>query len=155
MLRNTRQTLCAGAMLAAATIAPNAALAFGLLPLHPLGLGGLHLGLAGPHALPHFGGIAPHAGLAGPPRLGPSGSARVGRGGFGGVARSGVPSGVRSSARYGRNGYAHGGSRHRDWGRYAGYGSGYGSGSAGSDGDDGCYYTHTSGGRRVSVCSDN
>jgi hypothetical protein len=148
MLRNTRLTLCAGAMLAAAAIAPNTALAFGLLPLHPLGLGGLHLGLAGPHPLPHFGGIPPRAGLAGPPRLG-------GRNGFAGLARSGVPSGVRGSARYGRSAYTHGGSRHRDWGRYAGYGSGYGSGSAGSDGDDGCYYTYTSGGRRVLVCSDN
>jgi hypothetical protein len=61
---------------------------------------------------------------------------------------------MRGSARYGRGAYAHGGSRHRDRGRYADYGSGYGAGSAGSDGDDGCYYTY-SGGRRVSVCSDN
>lgn len=155
MLRNTRLTLCAGAMLAAAAIAPNAALAFGLLPIHPLGLGGLHLDLAGPHPLPRFGGIPPRAGLAGPPRLGLSGPARVGRDGFSGFARSGVPSGVRGSARYGRSGYAQGGSRHRDRGRYAGYRSGYGSGSAGSDGDDGCYYTYTSGGRRVSICSDD
>ena len=154
MLRNIRLTLCAGAMLAAAAIAPNSALAFGLLPIHPLGLGGLHLGLAGPHPLPHFGGISPRAGLAGP-RVGLSGPARVGRDGFAGVARSSVPSGVRGSARYERGAYAHGGSRHRDRGRYADYGSGYGSGSAGSDGDDGCYYTYTSGGRRVSVCSDN
>ena len=147
MLRNIRLTLCAGAMLAAAAIAPNAALAFGLpLPLPRLGLAGLHPGLGG-LPLHHFGGSLPHAGLGGPGRLG--------HGGYPGLARSGVPSGVRGGARYGRGGYAHSGSRQRDWGRYAGYGAGYGSGyGSGSDGDDGCSYTYTSGGRRVLVCSD-
>jgi len=160
MLRNIRLTLCAGAMLAAAAIAPNAALAFGLpLPLPHLGLAGLHPGLGG-LPLHHFGGSLPHAGLGGPSRLGFGGPGRLSRGGFSGLGRSGVPSGMRG-ARYGRGDYAHGGSRHRYWGRYAGagagagYGSGYGYGSTGSYGDDGCSYTYTSGGRRVRVCSDD
>ena len=144
MLRKTLLTLSASAILTAATIAPNAALAFGLpLPLPHLGLGGLHPGIGVPHMLGHFGGPPPRVGLSAPPRLG--------RGGSPGLARSGVLSRVPRSARYGRSGYAHSGSRHRDWGRYAGYGSG----SDGSNADDGCYYTYTSSGRRVLVCSDN
>jgi hypothetical protein len=142
MLRKTLLTLCAGAMLAAAAIAPNDAAAFGLFP-HPLGLGGLHLGLGGPHPLPHFGGAVPRVGLSGAPRLGCEG--------FRGVGRSGVASGVRGSARYGRSGYAHSGARHRNGERYAGHGSG----GTGSYVEDGCYYTYRSSGRRVLVCSDN
>jgi hypothetical protein len=154
MLRKTVLTLSTSAMLAAAVIAPNAALAFGLLPLPHLGLGVPHLGLGGPH----LGLGGPHLGLGGPhqpPHLGgPVG--HLGRGGFSGLERSGIPSGVRGSARYGRGAYAHSGSRHHGRGRYADYGSGgYGYGSGGSSADDGCSYTYTSNGRRVLICSDN
>src|SRR5262249_47247154 len=110
MLRKTVLTLSAGALLAAAAIAPNAALAF--LPPPPMGgLGGLpHLGpppMAHLGGLPHpgglgprFGGLAPRANLggatgrfSGPPRPG----GRATGYGYGRSARSG----------YGRDGWRH------------------------------------------------
>jgi hypothetical protein len=154
MLRKTFLILSSSAVLGAAVLASNSALAFGPLPLPPMG-GLPHLGGPPPMAhlggLPHFGGLPARAGGPAP------------RASFGGPAgRFNGLSGGRSAAYghgrsagygYGRSGYSRYGRgewRHR----YERYGA-YAGGSDGYSSDGGCSYTYTSSGRRVAVCDDN
>ena len=157
MLRKTLLTLSASALLAAAAIVPNAALAFGPPPLPMGGLGGLpHLGgpppmahLGGP---PHLGGL-PH-GLGGP---GPRASLGGGAGRFNGLSRFG---GRASTSGYGRSGgYGYGRSGHSgygrgEWRRYGRYAADA-AGSSSSYSDYSCYYRYTSSGRRIRVCEED
>lgn len=154
ILRKTLIILATSAVLGAAAIAPNAALAFGPPPPPPA-FAGPPRGLAGP--LPGVGAL-PRAGLSGPP-------SRAGVGGAAGVPRFGNAPGLRGGSRgyqgnlqgrsasssYGRSGnYGYGryGSRNRYYGAYVS-----GSGSS-SYANDGCYYTYSyRQHRRVTVCS--
>jgi hypothetical protein len=153
MLRKTLLTLCASALLGAAAMAPNTALAF--FPLPPPGaLGGLPpLAHLGPPPIAHLGGL-PHARLGGPAGR-PAGLSRFGgrAAGYGAGRASSHGYGRATSAGYSRSGrssYDHSYSRYRHWGRYVGYGS-----ASGGSNDDGCSYAYTSSGRRIAVCDDN
>jgi hypothetical protein len=166
MLRKTLLILSASAMLGAAVIASNGALAFGPPPLPG---GPPHfLGLGGPPQLPRLGG-PPH--LAGPG--GPAGLSRLGGPGSngGGHGLQGNVHGLQGhSAAYGhghtaaygyghsaRYGYGHGEWRHGHWGRYDV--SVEGSDGYGADGyasADDCTYTFSERRRRrVLVCDTN
>lgn len=143
MLRKTRLTLYASALLGAAAMAPNAALAF--FPPPPPG------GLGGPPPLAHLG-PPPMAHLGGPPHLGGLPHARLGgpAGRSAGLSRFGGRAAGSGYGRSAHSGYGRGEWRHR-YGRYGAYVSG----SDGSSSDDGCSSTYTSSGRRVTVCDEN
>ncbi len=137
MLRKTLLTLSTGAMLGAAVIAPNAALA--QLPPPP---GGPPPGLTGggPAGLPRPG-RPPGLGAAGLPR--PPG---VGR------SRSGLDGGQGNV--YGRSGYAYGDGSWRDR-----YWAPCGVSVYSNSNSSGCYYTYNysyrlGAYRRVQVCSE-
>ena len=169
MLRKTLLTLSAIALLGAAVVGPNAALAFGPPPPPPA-MAGPPPGLAGPPP----GLTGPPPGLAGPPRgLGAGGPPRLGAGGPAGLSRLGGPaggdralqgglrgaqgraaaygygrSGNYSSGRYGYGSssrYGYGGDAWRDryWRGYGVYVSGSNSSSYGyASADDACHYTY-------------
>jgi hypothetical protein len=158
MLRKTLLTLCASALLGAAAMAPNTALAF--LPPPPGGLGGPppvphlvgpppHLGGPPPHLgglPPRLGGPPPHARFGGPAGH-PSGLSRFGgrAAGYGHGRSAGY-----GSSRSARSSYGDSYSRYRHRGRY----DVYVDGADTSYSDDGCYYTYSRG-RRVMVCDEN
>jgi hypothetical protein len=165
MLRKTLLMLSASAMLGAAVIASNGALAFGPPPLP--GIGGPPPGLGGPPRFPGLGG-PPHLGGPG----GPAGLSRPGGGLHGGGhGLQGNVHGLQGhSAAYGhghtaadgyghsaRYGDGHGEWRHGRWGRYGV--SVEGSDSYGADGyasADDCTYTYSERRhRRVLVCDTN
>jgi hypothetical protein len=183
MLKKVLLTLSASALLGAAVIAPNAALAqFGPPPgpLPPLagpppGLGaggpppGLGAGgppLGGPPTGP-VAGLPPRGGAGAPPRDIAGGPPRLdGAGGLHGLERGGQANfrGVEGRAAaysansYARNSYtSHGyGRAYRHWPYAAAAAYAYGSSYASSD--DGCYYVSTYrryGTKRVLVCHGN
>ena len=154
MLQKTLIVLAGSGVLGIATIAPNAALAFGPPPLP--GLAGPHLALGGPppglRTLPHPGlGAAPHFGSGTFPQAGTGGLRGLSdlrgsagwRGGGRGIegdlhGRAGGEGGYGRFARsnygysYGRNGW-----RNRAYGAYV---EGI---AASAYANDGCYYTYS------------
>ena len=137
MLRKTLLTLSASALLGAAVVGPNAALAFGPPPPPPA-MAGPPPGLAGPPP----GLTGPPPGLAGPPRglgaggpppgLGAGGPPRLGASGPAGLSRLGGPVGLRGDrALQGGLRGAQGHAAAYGYGRSGGYSSGrYGYGSS-------------------------